>query len=442
MQYTLVNSEGLERQYKVVIPAKDLQAGIDTELTNLSKKAKLPGFRAGKVPMNVVKQKYQKEVRDETVKNLVRNGIDKVIKENNLDLATSPTMDDFKFDEGKDVEFTLKAEILPAIQMPNFSSVKLKTYMVQPTDKEMDKQLGMVADAYKIFKKASKTTKAKKGDQVVIDAVGSVDGKKFDGGKLVDHELVLGSKTFIDNFEEQLEGSKAGDKILVKAKFPDAYHAKDLAGKVSEFDTVVKEVRTAETPEINDELAEKCKCKNVEELKTRTLDMIMNVYDEEIYQLAKKDLFDQLDAALKFDVPKSMYEHEYNVLKQQSGEAEDDNEKISDKKLDKYLEKIAMRRLRIGMLLAEYVKKNKIALAQEDIQNAVSREASSMGGRAAEVISFYQNNPQALERMSGRLLEDKAVKHIIANEIVLKKDTVTIEKIEKIIKDDREKKII
>lgn len=418
---------------KVTIPEKGITAEIDKELKEVAKTAKMDGFRVGKVPAHILKKKYAPSMKADIVRKKVNSSIDELIEKNKLNIAMDPAIEDLKNEDGKDLEFTLKFELLPEIKLPEFKKISIEKPKLEVSEKDINEQIDRIASFSKTFDKESKA-KAASGDQLTIDAVGYVDGKAFDGGKLDGHKLVLGSNAFIPGFEDQLVGSKTGDDVSVKVSFPEEYHAKDLAGKPSEFKVQVKAVHKPDVPKIDDEFAKKFKCENVAKLKEQIKENFTTSYEEPIHVMMKMSLFDKLEGMLKFDVPKSLIEREVSILEKQSDQFADAsiNEK-SDKEKTEYFEKLASRRVRIGLLLAEYVKQKKLTITEEDIRQAIIAQARNYPGQEQQVIEFYQKDRQALEALKGPILEEKGVKEIFDNEIIINEKTYNKDKLEKLL---------
>ncbi len=418
---------------KVIIPAKEIATEIDKELKKVAKTAKMDGFRVGKVPAHILKKKYVPSMKADIVRQKVNSSIDELIKKNKLNIAMDPAVEDLKSEDDQDLEFTLKFELLPEIKLPEFKKISIERPKLEVTDKDINEQIDRIASFSKTFDKESKA-KAADGDQLTIDAIGYVDGKAFDGGKLDGHQLVLGSNAFIPGFEDQLIGSKAGDDISVKVSFPEEYHAKDLAGKPSEFKVQVKAVHKPDVPKIDDEFAKKFKCENVAKLKEQIKENFTTSYEEPIHVMMKMSLFDKLEGMLKFDVPKSLIEREVSILEKQSDQfADPEINAKSDKEKAAYFEKLASRRVRIGLLLAEYVKLKKLTITEEDIRQAIIAQARNYPGQEQQVIEFYQKDRQALESLKGPILEEKGVKEIFDNEIVIKDKMYSKDKLEKLL---------
>lgn len=422
---------------KVTISIHDISQQIDTELANVAKTAKMDGFRVGKVPLTVLRKKYVPTIRNGIARDKIDAATKQIIKDNKLNIAFDPAIDDFKNEDDKDIEFVLKFELLPVITLPDFKKISIEKPVLDVSKKDIDEQLDRILSFSKSYDKETKL-KAKSGDQVTIDAIGYVNGEAFDGGKLNSHKLVLGSKSFIPGFEDQLIGSKAGDDVSVKVDFPKDYHSKDLAGKPSEFKVKVLAVHQESTQKIDDEFAKKFKCENVEQLREQISKNISSNYDESILVLMKMKLFDKLEELLKFEIPASLLEREKEILKGQSSKLGEDAEikNMSDKEKVKYFDDLAARRVRIGLMLAEYVKQKGLSITEEDLRHALIEQAKNYPGQEQMVIEFYQKNKNALENLKGPILESKGVKAIFANEVVIKEKSYTIDKLEKFLENE------
>jgi trigger factor len=433
MNIAELKNDKTEFHAKVTIPVNSITGEIDQELKGIAKTAKMDGFRVGKVPTHILKKKYASSIRADIVRKKINSTIDELIKKNNLNIAMDPAIEDLENEDDKDLAFTLKFELLPEIKLPEFKKIAIEKPVMEVSEKDINEQINRIAEFSKTYEKESKG-KAVSGDQLTIDAVGYVDGKAFEGGKLEGHKLVLGSNTFIPGFEDQLIGSKVGDDVKVKVTFPEEYHAENLAGKPSEFKVQVKAVHKAITPKIDDEFAKKFKCDTLEKLKEQIKENLSTSYQEPIHILMKMNLFDQLENMLKFEVPKSLIEREISILEKQSDQfAELDLNKKSDKEKAKYFEKLAARRVRIGLVLAEYVKQKNLKITEDDVRQAIIAQARNYPGQEKQVIEFYQKDRQALEALKGPILEEKGVKEIFDNEIIINEKSYSKDKLEELL---------
>ncbi|RTK93566.1 MAG: trigger factor [Rickettsiales bacterium] len=426
-----------EHHSKVTISVNQINEKIENKLQEIAKTVKMNGFRAGKVPIPVLRKKYATSIREDIARETIESAIKKIIKEQNLNIAFDPQVVDFKNEDNKDLEFTLQFELMPEITLPDFKKIKIEQPKLKVTDKIIDDQLNRISQFSKKYDTEVKT-KAKKFDQVTIDAIGYVDGEAFEGGKLNAHKLVLGSGSFIPGFEDQLIGSKTGDEVSVKVDFPVDYQAKNLAGKPSEFKVKVLAVHKSNEIKLDDEFAKNFKCENIEELRKQISETIIGSYNEPINVLMKMKLFDDLEKALKFEVPSSLLDQEIKTLSHQTNQFSDDSDiqKMSEDEKKDYINNLALRRVRIGLMLAEYVKNKNLTITEDDIRQAVIAQARNYPGQEQQIFEFYQKNRNALENIKGPILEDKAVKDIFENEVTITEKLYDQDDLEKLLQNE------
>ena len=404
-------SEKLAKTIDVTVSPADTKSVIDSSLAAYALRANVKGFRPGKVPLNIVKQQHMSSVMSDSVNAMIKSTSHK-ITHHEYKVASEIEVDIQEFSEEKGLHYLINLEVFPVIAMPDFAKVKITNYVVNVTDKDIEKSLSEIVAGYKNFEPAKAGTKAKNGDTVLIDFVGKFAGSPFEGGAGKGHRLELGSSSFIPGFEEQLIGAKAGDKKTVSVTFPSDYHSKNHAGKVADFDVEVHEVLHPAQTEINDELATKFGLKDVAELKEKLGEQLKNNYDNAANTHTRKELFDALEGVCKFDCPQGMYEHELKTIKPQF-ESEKDIK-------NKEAEKMAERRVKLGMLLAFVASENKIEVSKEDIQAELLKVAKQYPGQERQIIEFYQKDPKAMASLRGPAIEDKAVKLILT--LVTKSD--------------------
>jgi len=441
---TELKNEGLDFQVKVKIPSSIIETKVQDELLKLVSRVTMPGFRPGKVPVSTVEKKHGASVRQDVLAHETNHITQRIIKENKLNIATDPKIEDLKNETGKDVEFTLKFERLPKIDIPDFKKISIDKPVLKVAEKDIDEKIEKLAEFSKDYSKESKS-KAAKGDQVTIDAVGYVDDVAFEGGKLTGHKLVLGSKSFIDTFEDQLVGTKKDEEVTVNVTFPENYHAADLAGKPAKFEVKILAVHKPEEVEINDEFAKKFKFESVEKLREQVANNIRAEFAEPIGTIMKMSLFDQLEKMLDFEVPASLIQREYQILKSQGEQLKESDPSLkdkADKDLDKYYQKLALRRVRIGLMLAEYVQAHELRIEQNDIKAAVMSQARNFPGQEMAIIEYYQKNQNALEALKGPILEEKGVKHIFENAIKIKEKEYSRKDLEKFLEKENNRDLI
>ncbi|MEK7265530.1 MAG: trigger factor [Pseudomonadota bacterium] len=441
MEVTEKTAEGLERKFTVKVPAAELDAKLNARLADVKGKVQLKGFRKGKAPLPFLKKMYGKGMMSEILQEIVNETSYKAFADRDLKPATTPhphlTSDIDAIIDGKaDLEYDVHAEILPVFEPMSVDGVKLKRPVAEIADAEVDEQVKKIAEANREYEPRKKTEKAKDGDMVVIDFVGSIGGEEFAGGKGEDHSLVLGSNSLIKGFEEQLVGAKTDADVEVKVTFPDDYGSQALSGKDALFAVKVKEVKAPKDVEINDDFAKKLGLEDLADLKKRVRDRIETERKSMSRSHVKRALLDRLDEGHDFDLPKSMVDAEFNQIwaQVQNAERDDEDKDKSDDELKVEYRKIAVRRVRLGLVLAEIGRRADVQVPSDQLQRAVQEQALreaqyyAMQGQKVtpqDVLKFYQQNPQAIAQIRAPLFEERVV------DFILEKADVTDKKVSK-----------
>ena len=436
MEVKEIKNEGLELKCSFKVPSKEIDSEVSKEIESISKTAKMQGFRPGKVPLKIIESKYKASVEADIVRSKIEKAVKDYVTDNKISLASKAEIDDVQFSSGKDVEFTAIFEKMPQIPETDFSKIEIVKPLLKLEDKKVEDYIDNLLVSMKNYIKAAKTHKAKDGDKVIIDFEGFLEGKPFDGGKAEDFGLVLGSKSFIPGFEDGMIGSKEGDEKTLDLNFPENYHAKDLAGKATSFKVKVKEVQKSEKAELTDEVAQKFKFKNVEEFKNYVIETLSKELNDKSRTYQKMKLFDALDGKLTFPSPKSMVEKEKSGLLAQFKRFKNEDEDLknkSDEELAKEAEKIADRRVRIGLMLADHAQKTNLTVSEKDYNDAVINEARMYPGMESRVIEFYRSNPKALDNLTGTIVEEKAVDNILQTLVKIKEKDFSESDLEKAI---------
>jgi trigger factor len=414
-------SEGLKREFKVVVPASELDSKVNARLNELKDRVRIDGFRPGKVPVAHLKRLYGKSAMAEVIEAAVRDANSQIVTERGLKLAGEPKVD-FPSDQAEveklmegqsDLAYTVALEILPAITLADFKTIKLEKPVANVADSEVDEALQTIATQNRPY--AAKTGKAEKDDRVVIDFVGSIDGKVFEGGTGEGISVQIGSNTFIPGFEDQLIGVAAGDKKEVKATFPANYMNAELAGKDASFDVTVKSVETPQPVTVDEDFAKSLGLESLEKLRTAVKERIETEHGSMTRQKVKRALLDELDKLHKFDPPPSLVEDEFNrvwqsvntELQQQNKTFADEN--TTEEKAREDYGKIAERRVRLGLVLAEIGDKNKIEVTEDELNRALVEQARRFPGQEKQVWDYYRNNPGAIAGLRAPLYEEKVV---------------------------------
>lgn len=425
MQVTETISKGLKRGYKVVIPADAIDAKIDAEVKKIQGTIKMPGFRPGKAPLSLLKKLHGKNLLGQVLEETINKTSQEALDERKVRPAMQPKIEVVSFDEGADLEYSIEVEITPEFDIPDLGKIKLERLVVEVNEDQVMEAVSRIASQQKNFKKAAKTYKARNGDAVLMDFLGKVDGKSFDGGAAEGHQLELGSNSFIPGFEVQLVGVKAGDERNVDVTFPADYQAKDLAGKDAVFEVKIHEVQKPADVEINDDMAKKFGLENLDALKDRLKKQVEQENQGLSRTKLKRALLDLLAEEVSFDVPESMVEMEFDQIWQQlkmdmHREAQEDSPEIKPEDIDEpgddvkdEYQNIAVRRVRLGLLLSEIGQKNEVTVSQEEVTRQISNEARRYPGQEKQVFEFYQKNPQAMAQIRAPLFEEKVVDFIL-----------------------------
>ncbi|MEN9718209.1 MAG: hypothetical protein RIQ99_1087, partial [Pseudomonadota bacterium] len=381
MQIVETSNEGLKRAYTVKIAAKDIAARVEGEVSKIAPQVRMPGFRPGKVPVNLVKKMHGPALHQEALNTSVREALDKVILDNQLRPAMQPQVALGEgYEEGKDAELTVTLEVLPVITAPSLDGLKLDKLVVPVADAEVTEQLTRLAAGAKSFTDAKKGKKAETGDQLIIDFVGKLDGVEFEGGKAEDAALEIGAGRFIPGFEEQLVGAKVGDEKTITVTFPADYPAENLKGKDATFDITVKAVKVAGESKIDDDFAKNLGLESLEQL----TGLLRGQLEQETAGLTrtqmKRALLDVLAAGHDFDVPPSMVEAEFEQiwaqLAQEAAREEDPAAAMAEIEAEKDdYRAIAVRRVRLGLLLSEIGQANGVEVSQQEMSMLVSQAA-------------------------------------------------------------------
>jgi trigger factor len=419
MQVTETKNEGLSREYSIVIPAADIEVRVLSKLTEIGQQVSIPGFRQGKVPTKLLRQRYGQSVLGDVIQDAVVESSSQAISDQSLTPATQPKIDVTKFEDGGDLEYTMAVEVMPEITTVDFKTLKLERLTCDISDEEIEKSMTNMASEMVRSEPIKRARKARKDDIVVIDFVGSVGGEEFEGGKAEDFQLTLGSERFIPGFENQLIGAKPKEHVTVNVSFPDDYAAENLKGKDAVFEVDIKEIRErVETP-IDDELAKSLGLESLDQLKDGTRQQLEQNYSMFSRNRLKRVLLDQLNETHSFEIPLGMVETEMESIWEQLEKArleerlEDaDKEKPEEELRAKYGE-IASRRVRLGLLLAEVGRVNNIEVSAEEVNQAMLQEVRKYPGQERQVMEYFQKNQQAMAGIRAPIFEDKVIDFIL-----------------------------
>jgi trigger factor len=418
MQVTETLNEGLKRAYSIKLMAAELDTKVTEKLHEAQPDVEMKGFRKGKVPLALLKRQFGQRILGEAMQETIDGAMSKHFEDSGDRPAMQPNVEmqgGEKWKEGDDVEVSLTYEALPTIPEVDFSKIKLQKLVVKSDKAAIDEALDNLASSANDFKDRKKGSKAKDGDQVVIDFVGTVDGEAFDGGSSEDYPLVLGSNSFIPGFETQLVGCKVGEDQKVKVTFPDEYGSENLAGKDAEFACKIKNVKEPIPAKINDELATKFGAEDLKALKTQISERLESEYSGAARAVMKRHLLDALDKKVKFELPPSLVEAEAKQIAHQLYHEENPDVKDHEHKdiePSKEHNKLAERRVRLGLLLAELGQKAEVEVSDAEMSQAIMAQSRQYPGQEKEFFEFMQKNEQMQQQLRAPIFEDKVVDHI------------------------------
>jgi trigger factor len=419
MQVIETTSEGLKREFKVVVPASEVQRRVEGRLTELGRRIRLPGFRPGKVPMPLLKQRYGQSLRGEVVEQTVNDSSAKIMSERGLRAAGQPRVEILsKLDDG-DLEYKLAVELIPDIKPIDFSVLQFERLAVDVPENDVESAVERAAKRFRKSNPLPTPRSAQIGDVVVIDFVGRIEGNEFAGGTATDYHLELGSGFFIPGFEEQLVGLGPKEHRETSVKFPPDYPNRELAGKEAVFAVDVKEIRELAPVEIDDELAKALGFTDVSALREGTRRRIANEYAAIARARLKRQLLDVLAERHEFEAPVGLIEAEFAAIWTQieadraRGRLDPDDAGKSDEQLKQEYREIAVRRVKLGLLLSEVGRLNNIQVSNDELSRAIVNEARRHPGSERQVIEYYQKTPQALVQLRAPLYEDKVVDFIL-----------------------------
>ena len=450
MEVTETLSDGLKREFQVQVPAADLEARVTERLGELKDRVQMRGFRPGKVPVNHLRKIYGKAVMAETIEAVIRELNAKIVSERGLKLAMEPkvtipneaTAVENVIGGQSDLAYTLALEILPKIELADFQGIKLERQVAEVTDAQLNEALDKIAEQNRPFAAKAEGAKVEKGDRVVIDFTGRIDGAPFEGGTGGDVGVNVGAGTFIPGFEDQLVGMAAGETRVVKVAFPENYANSQLAGKDAEFDVTAKSLEAPSTVTLDDAFAKSLGLESLDKLKEAVKARLQQEHAALSRQRLKRQLLDKLDEMHKFGLPPTLAEDEFrNVWNAVEGDLKAQGRTFADEgtteeKAREEYRGIAERRVRLGLVLAEIGEKNKITVTEEELTRAIVERARQIPGREQEIWDYYRKNPAAVAAIRAPIFEEKVVDFLIELAAITEKQVSR----EDLLKDEEDEK--
>ncbi len=427
MQVTETSSAGLKREFKVVLQAEELAAKLDTQLADLKSKAQLKGFRPGKVPVAHLKRVYGRSIMGDVVQEAVAEANKKIVEENELRLAVEPRFD---FSGGQsemeevmeakgDLAFTVAFETLPKFKVGSFADLELERLVVDVPEAEVEQVLDRMASQNRTYTPKEAEAAAEKGDKLTIDFVGKIGGETFEGGTGTDVEVIIGSNSFIPGFEEQVVGMKAGESRTVTATFPENYLPRHLAGKEATFDVTAKSLAAPGELAIDDAFAKGFNFDSLDAMKAAIRGNLEAEWARASREKLKRALLDALDKKYSFELPAGLVDQEFDgIWKQVQAEQAQTGKSFADEGTTEEAaradyRRIAERRVRLGLLLAEVGEKAEVKVEENEVTQALVQRARAFPGQEQQVWDHYRKNPQALAELRAPIFEDKVLDHII-----------------------------
>lgn len=419
MQVTETLAEGLKRQFKVAVPAADVAGHVEAKLADVQKTVKLPGFRPGKVPLSLVRQRFLPSIMGEVLEAAVNDASVKLLADKGLRPALQPKVEVKNFGAEEGLEFEMTVEILPEITPVDMSKLELERPTATVGDAEIEKALDRLKEGYKQTKPVAKARAAKTGDTAVINFLGKVDGVAFEGGAGEGFHLELGSGTFIPGFEEGVTGMKPGAEKDVEVTFPENYGAANLAGKAAVFTVTLTELREKAPVEVDETFLKAFGMETEEALREALKGQVEREFAVAARQKVKRVLLDKLDETHSFDVPPTLAEAEFKSIwaqyeaSKQAGEEDPALAGKSEDEVKAEYQRIADRRVRLGLLLAEVGRAQTVEVTEQEVRMAIFDVARRYPGQERQVIEFYSKNPDAMASLRAPIFEDKVVDYIL-----------------------------
>ena len=419
MQVTETLTEGLRREFKVIIGATDMDQRVGTRLGEVGRNARVPGFRPGKVPQNILKQRFGPSVVGEVLQSAVQESSAQLMQDRGLRPATKPEISVTSFDEGKDLEYDMKLEVLPEFEPMDFSTLSFERMIAEPTDDEVQSRLERLATERRRTKPVEDDRPASIGDLAEIRFVGTVDGAEFEKNRSESYLIELGGEGFLPGFAEQLEGHKVGEQLDIKVTLAEDFSVKDVAGKEAVFDCTLKALHEPENLPVDDDLAKMYGLENLDELSVRVREGLQLEYGRVARSRMKRTLLDKLADAHDFAVPVAMADQEFDQIWHQlehareHGQLDAEDADKSEEELRTEYRAIAERRVRLGLILSEVGRRNELAVSPEELNQAIMEEARRYPGETQRVIEYYRDNQQARGSLQAPIFEDKVVEYII-----------------------------
>ena len=428
MKVTVDSKKGLKTNLKVFVEKKTIEEKMGVRLTELSKTVNLKGFRPGKVPADVLKRQFGKAVYGEVLDQILKETSTKAIEEKKIKVAGQPKLDLKSYGEGKDLNYTLEIDELPSIKLKSIENIKFIDYEIKVTEKEIEKRIDDIAKNQNNFKDKNENETAKNGDLVAFDYDATIENKSFEGGQGKNTQIVLGKDLFIKGFDKQLLGVKKNQVKEVTATLPENYPKKEFVNKKANFKCKILNVKKPETVKVDDQFAKNLGAKDLKDLKQLTNKQIENQYKMSLEELSKEKILNQLEKMHDVQLPDNLVQQELTIISQHL-------KKEDKEKNKKESEKIAKKRIKLGLILNELGEQNNLKVDEQELRNEIQKQVHSMPGQQKQVLEYYQKNPSATVSLRGSIYEEKII-NLIKQKSKQTKKTISLREADEIIKGD------
>ncbi len=402
MKVTVDSKKGLKTNLKVFVDKKTINEKIDNRLSELSKTVNIKGFRPGKVPTDVLKRQFGKAVYGEVLEKILKETSVKALEEKKIKAAGQPKLDLKTYGEGKDLNYTLEIDELPSFKLKPLDTIKFNDYQIEVAENEIKKRIDDIAKNQSNFKDKNENEVAQNGDLVVFDYNATIENKSFEGGEGKNTQIVLGKDLFIKGFDKQLLGIKKNEEKIVLATLPENYPKKEFANKKANFRCKILNIKRPEAIKIDDEFAKNLGAKDLNDLKVLINKQIKNQYKMHLDALSKEKILNQIEKLHEIDLPDNLVQQEVSLITQEI-------KKEDIEKNKKESEKIAKKRIKLGLILNEFGEKNNLKVGEEEIKNEIQKQVQSMPGQQKQVLEYYQKNPAAVSSLRGSIYEEKVI---------------------------------
>jgi trigger factor len=431
MKVTIENKKGLSKDLKVFIDKKTISTYIDEKYEEIKKTINLKGFRPGKVPREILKRQFGKEIFNEVLDKVLKETSTKALEENKIKPAGQPKIDLKTYGEEKDLEYVITVTELPKVEIKSVENIKFDEYSVNIDPSETDKRIKEIAKSQNNFKDTLDGTKSVDGNLVVFDYMATIDEKKFTGGEGKNTQLILGKDLFIKGFDKQLIGVKKNDETFVEVVLPESYPQKEFANKLAKFKCKIISVKKSEEVKINDEFAKNLGAKDLQDLKFLISKQINDEFKNSLDVLTKKQILEAIENFKVEEIPQNLIDEEVKILSQGKPEDELNKNKAN-------INETAKKRIKVGLILNQFGEENKVNVTEQEIQNEVQKQLRMMPGQEKMVMEFYQKNPSALASLRGNVYEEKII-NLIRTKAKSNKKDITKNEAEKLLKESHEK---